>query len=155
MLPVKSILWPNDESKSSLQALNVAVELARQFGAKLYGLQVVPQVPITEAGFSGYPITGIDIPKYELGLKKAAQQSLKETMAQKVPDNVEVETFVEVGKTVDIILNCAKEHRVDLIVMATHGRTGLSHMMVGSVAESVVQRSPIPTLVIPKSDDEE
>ena len=154
MLPVNSILWPNDESKSSLHALDVAVELAREFGAKLYGLQVIPQVPISEAG-SAPLVSVFDIPKYERELKKAAEQSLKDTMVQKIPDNIEFESFVEVGMTVDIILNFVKEQNIDLIVMATHGRTGLSHMMVGSISENVVRRSSIPTLVIPKSSDEE
>ena len=74
MLSVKSILWPSDSSKSSLQSLEAAVELAKQFGAKLYGLQVVPRVPIDDSGFAGPPIAELDIPKYEQSLKYSAEK---------------------------------------------------------------------------------
>jgi nucleotide-binding universal stress UspA family protein len=74
---------------------------------------------------------------------------------EKVPEGVEVETYVELGKTRDVIINFAKEFKVDLIVMSTHGRTGLSHLMIGSVTEDIIRRSTIPTLIIPNTGGEE
>jgi nucleotide-binding universal stress UspA family protein len=151
MLPVKSILWPSDDSTSAKRALEVAIELAKQFGAKLYGLQVVSQVPtFTE---TGPPITGLDIPRYESELKQAAEKALKETFAEKVPADTQTETAIRLGKAAEEIIGFAKEKGIELIVMSTHGRTGLSHLMIGSVAESVIRHSPIPTLIIPSRRD--
>jgi nucleotide-binding universal stress UspA family protein len=147
MLPIKSILWPSDASKSANRALEVAIQLAVQFGAKLYGLQVVTEVPTFAE--TGPPLSGIDIPRYELELKQAARKALEQTIAEKVPKNIAIETSIEIGKPADVILNYAKERRIELIVMSTHGRTGLSHLMIGSVAENIIRRSPIPTLIIP------
>ncbi len=155
MQPVKSILWPSDASKFSVRSLETAVELAKQFGAKLYGLQVVPRVPIDDSGFAGPPIAELDIPKYEQRLRYSAEKALKQTVAEKVPEDVAVETHVEMGKASEVIINFAKELKVDLIVMVTHGRTGLSHLMIGSVTEDVIRRSPIPILVLPNKSGEE
>ena len=147
MLPIKSILWPSDASKSADRALETAVQLAKQFGAKIYGLQVVAEVPTF--GEAGPPITGIDIPAYERELKLAAQEALERKVTEKVPSDIEIQTAIEIGKPADIIINYAKDNKIELIVMSTHGRTGLSHLMIGSVAENVIRRSPIPTLIIP------
>jgi nucleotide-binding universal stress UspA family protein len=84
-----------------------------------------------------------------LELKQAARKALEQTIAEKVPKNIAIETSIEIGKPADVILNYAKERRIELIVMSTHGRTGLSHLMIGSVAENIIRRSPIPTLIIP------
>ncbi len=150
MLHVKSILWPSDESESSVRALEMAVELAKQFGAKIYGLQAVPQVPVYTD--TAVPMTGFDIPQYEGELKKSVHKALKQKIAAKVPDNLEVETFVAIGKPSDVIINFAKERKVDLIVMATHSRSGISHFLIGSVTEDTMRRSTIPILVVPESN---
>jgi len=149
MLHVRSILWPSDDSESSVRALETAVELAKQFGARIYGLQVVPQVPVYSD--TAVPITGFDIPRYEGELKKSTHQALKQKIAAKVPDNVEAETFVEIGKPSEVIINFAKERKVDLIVMATHSRAGISHFLIGSVTEDTMRRSTIPILVVPEA----
>ncbi len=70
-------------------------------------------------------------------------------IADKVPDSVTVEATVEIGKPSDVIINFAKERQVDLIVMATHARSGISHFFIGSVTEDTIRRSTIPILVIP------
>jgi nucleotide-binding universal stress UspA family protein len=148
MFPVKRILWPSDASESANRALDVAIEVAKQFGAKLYGLQVVTEVPtLTD---TGPPMSGINIPRYEEELRQGAQEALEEMIKATVPDDIEVETFIEMGKPVEVIITFAKEKGIDLIVMATHGRSGLSHLFIGSVAENVIRYSPIPTLIIPE-----
>ena len=147
MLHVRSILWPSDDSESSVRALETAVELAKQFGARIYGLHVVPQVPVYND--ATVPMTSFDIPQYEGELKKSSHKALKQKIAAKVPDNVEVESYVEIGKPSDIIINFAKERKVDLIVMAPHSRSGISHFLIGSVTEDTMRRSTIPILVVP------
>jgi nucleotide-binding universal stress UspA family protein len=148
MFPVKKILWPSDASESANRALDVAIEVARQFGAKLYGMQVVTEVPtLTD---TGPPMSGLNIPRYEEELRQGAQEALEEMIKAKVPDDIEVETFIETGKPVEVIITFAQEKGIDLIVMATHGRSGFSHLFIGSVAENVIRHSPIPTLIIPE-----
>ncbi len=147
MLPLNSILWPSDASEPSIRALQVAVELAKQHEARLFCLQVVPQVPIYSD--AAIPLTTFDIPRYEEELKKAAHKQLQKTMADLVPEGIRAESSVVIGKPSDSIITFAKERKVDLIVMATHARTGLSHFLIGSVTEDTIRRSTIPVMVIP------
>jgi len=149
MLPLHSILWPSDASEPSIRALQIAVELAKQNDARLFGLQVVPQVPVYAD--AAVPLTTFDIPRYEEELKIAAQKQLQKTMADLVPEGIRMDGRVELGKPSDIIITFAIEQKVDLIVMATHARTGLSHFLIGSVTEDTIRRSTIPVLVIPEA----
>jgi universal stress protein A len=150
MLQVKSILWPFDDSDSSIRAFKTAVELAKQYGAKLYGLHVAPQVPVyTDASVA---VTSFDIEKYEQQLKHTAEKNLKKIVTDKAAEGVDIETSVEMGKPSDVILNFAKEMKVDLIVMATHARGSISHFFIGSVTEDTIRRSEIPILVVPNPD---
>jgi nucleotide-binding universal stress UspA family protein len=152
MFPVKKILWPSDASESANQALGAAIEVAKQFNAKLYGLQVVTEVPtLTD---TGPPMSGLDIPKYEEELRNGAQEALAELVKGKVPDSIEVVTYIKMGKAAEVIITFAKEKEIDLIIMATHGRSGLSHLLLGSVAENVIRHSPVPTLIIPNKKRE-
>lgn len=152
MFPVKKILWPSDASESANKALETAIEVAKQYNAKLYGLQVVTEVPtLTD---TGPPMSGLDIPKYEEELRNGAQEALAELVKGKVPDSIEVVTYIKMGKAAEVIITFAKEKEIDLIVMATHGRSGLSHLLLGSVAENVIRHSPVPTLIIPDKNRE-
>jgi universal stress protein A len=150
MLQVKSILWPFDDSDASIRALATAVELAKQYDAKLYGLHVVPQVPVyTDAAV---PVTSFDIETYEQQLKHTAEKTLKKVVAERVPEGVDIEPSVLMGKPSDVILDFAKEMKIDLIVMATHARAGISHLLIGSVTEDTIRRSGIPILIVPGHD---
>jgi nucleotide-binding universal stress UspA family protein len=151
MLPVKAILWPADGSETSLRACDVAIEMAEYFKAKLYALQVVSRVPtISEAGISSLSETpGFDVLRYEQKLLKAAQEALHATVARKVPKTVTVEVHVEYGLPAEVIVEFARQKMVDMIVMATHGRSGLEHFMTGSVTEKTVRKSTVPVLTVP------
>lgn len=146
----KTILWPTDASESALKALAKAVLLAQQFGAKIHALQVVERVPtMAEIGLAGSTVPPFDLPVYEQQLVDAARKALVKTVADNVPEEVATDIHVATGTPKTVILDFARDHGVDLIVMATHGRRGLSHLMLGSVAESVVRQAPMPTLVVP------
>ena len=150
MLPISAIIWPTDGSKPALRALDVAIELAETFKAKLYALQVVNQVPtISETGFTAASEIGFDVPRYEQRLLNTAKDTLNNTVVEKVPKTVEVETHVELGVPADVIIDFAEQKNVSLIVMATHGRTGISHLVLGSVTEKTVRKSSVPVLTIP------
>lgn len=152
---ISSILWPTDGSEASYKALDAAIELSRKFKARLYALQVVHQVPIvTGAGFSPVAIQGFDVPLYEEELMKTAEQELNQMVSDKVPSEIEVTSRVKLGIPAETIIDFAKDNNISIIVMGTHGRTGISHFMLGSVAEKTIRQSTIPTLIIPLSDEE-
>ncbi len=75
-------------------------------------------------------------------------------VAQKIPQEIKVNSEVRIGITADVINEFAQEKNIDLIVMATHGRTGFSRFMIGSVAEKIIRQSTIPTLIIPIGGDD-
>lgn len=152
MQPIRKILWPTDASEPSVRALDKAIELARHFEAEIYGLQVVSQVPtFADTGIVDAPVVGFDIALYEEELRKAAMTTLEETIKDRVPEGIRSEAHVEVGNPPDVIVEQAEKYGVDLIVMATHGRSGLSHVLLGSVAEATVRSSPVPVLVVPET----
>lgn len=153
MLSVSSILWPSDGSEASFKALEAAVAIANKFGARIYALQVVHQVPtMTTTGFAPAVIQGFDVPMYEQELVRNAEKGLQEAVAEKVGEKIEVDAQVRIGVPEDIIHEFVQEKDIGMIVMATHGRTGLNHLMLGSVAEKTIRQSPIPTLIIPNTE---
>lgn len=152
MLPITSILWPTDGSEPALKALDAAIELAAHFQAKLFALQVIHQVPtITGSGFAPVAMKGFDVPLYEQELLQTAEKELRNAVAAKVPGGIEAECRVRMGLPADVITDFATENDIGMIVMATHGRTGLTHFMLGSVAEKTVRLSTVPTLIIPEA----
>jgi universal stress protein A len=151
MFPVSSILWPTDGSESSFRALKVAVEIAQMFGAILYALRVVQPVPphIVGSGVAPMAIKEFDVPSYQQELLKSAENDLSQVVVEKIPQEIDVVSEVRIGGPADIIIDFAQEKDIGLIVMATQGRTGFSHFMIGSVAEKTIRQSTTPTLIIP------
>jgi nucleotide-binding universal stress UspA family protein len=141
---IQHILAPTDFSELSKQGLTSALELAEAFGAKLLLLHVVEPQP--------YPVEGI-VPSY-LGatllddLERQASNDLAQMLYEAQGSNVEVARRVVVGIPYRKIVEVAEEEKSDLIVMTTHGRTGLSHLVMGSVAEKIVRTAPCPVLTI-------
>jgi universal stress protein A len=141
---IRHILAPTDFSEISKQGLKSALELAQSFGAKLLLLHVVEPPP--------YPVEGI-VPS-QLGatllddLERQASNELARMLPETQGSNVEVARRVVVGIPYRKIVEVAETEKADLIVMTTHGRTGLSHLVMGSVAEKIVRTSPCPVLTI-------
>jgi nucleotide-binding universal stress UspA family protein len=80
-------------------------------------------------------------------------ENFQSCLVSDIKHAVETQTLVEVGQAAERLIAAAKEKNADLIVMATHGRTGLSHALMGSVAEKVVRQAPCPVLTVrPKGD---
>jgi nucleotide-binding universal stress UspA family protein len=153
MFPVKSILWPSDGSENAFRALEAAEEIALKFGADIYALQVVHQVPtVVGAGFSPVAVKSFDVPLYEQELLASAEDDLKQKLLAKLPQEIKTFIHVKVGIPADEIVLFAQENSIDLIVMATHGRTGISRFMLGSVAEKTIRQSTVPTLIIPMKE---
>ncbi len=137
------ILWPTDFSPTAKAALPYAADLAADYGAQLVLLHVVPVTSMYVPEVSG--AVWMDIQKRA---RVAAAQDLRR-LAEKVKgQGIRTHTVVAQGVPFDQILRVAKKLRCDLIVLATHGRTGLKHVLMGSVAENVVRRAPCPVLTV-------
>ena len=141
------ILCPIDFERDSMDALELASRLAKQNSATVYLLTVIGIPPAAATGLPPVPI----FPDAEF---EAESLRRLEAIAQKKLAGISHEVFVASGNAAHEILNLAGEQRVDLIVMGTHGRRGLQHFFLGSVAEHVVRESPIPVLTVhPKRAD--
>ncbi|MGO9058342.1 MAG: universal stress protein [Candidatus Binataceae bacterium] len=134
----KKILCPVDFDENSIAALDAARDLAVDPDARLYVLHVVRLVL---AGFPkelhSYPLTEHD-----------ARARLQDIARDHLEAKVRYEVLLRTGDPASVILRAVEELGVDSVVMATHGRTGLGHFVLGSVAETVVRESPRPVLTI-------
>lgn len=141
-MPYTKILIAVDGSEYSVIAAKRGFELAHQLGAKTYMVFVVDK---TKA--MGNPDAGIMPQQALIVLKKEAEQTLDE-LARMYNGN-ELEKFMPEGNPREDIIRMAETLEVDLIVMGTHGHTGLRRILIGSVAENVVRHSGIPVMVVP------
>ena len=130
--------------RHSLAALDVALKVVHQNDAKLYLLNVAP-VPAGAAGFQPLPL---DLCPF---LETERQQQLVKLGRERIPAIVRYETLVISGDPAEQVLNTARGLDVDLIVMGTHVRRGLGHLVLGSVAERVVRESATPVLTVHSS----
>ncbi|HHS14170.1 MAG TPA: universal stress protein [bacterium] len=151
MISFKKILCPTDFSEFSYEALQRAIDMASQFKAELIVLHVVNPVPVA-AGMTGYP--GFNIPEYQKELAKHARENLDKLIKKRVPEKIRVKAEVALGNEADEIVRIAEEEDIDLIVIATHGRTGIQRLFFGSVTEKVLRHTQHPVLVIPVSESE-
>ncbi|MFE3871131.1 universal stress protein [Flavobacterium sp. ZS1P70] len=136
----KLIIAVDNDPTSEKIALN-GFQLGSQLNAEIALLSVVDlTMLITEGAVTPKEFADITINDY-----RKNQQMLIETLFK----DYKVSTFVEEGIPYEVILNVAKEWRADIIVMGTHGRTGISHLIMGSVAEKIVRHSEIPVFIIP------
>jgi len=139
----KTILVATDFSRASEHALEYAQALARSFGGTLHLLHVVPDPVLASAWSDAY---AYDLTALGERLRVEAVQQLV-ARAQSIRD-VSVTTEAIIGVPATLISLTAAERGVDLIVMGTHGRSGFSHLFLGSVAERVVRTAPCPVLTM-------
>ena len=145
MIPIHRILVPTDFSEPATAALKWATALAREFGSRLYLLHVVPEPYAYPWGteLSTLPLNDILAQSEE-----AARQRLTELAAETKLPAGQVTTRAVVGTPVDQVLALVKDEQIDLVVLGTHGRGLVGHLLLGSVAERVVRRSPVPVLTV-------
>jgi nucleotide-binding universal stress UspA family protein len=140
--PFRRILVPHDFSVHARAALRTATELAATHGGRLLVLHAItPMTPIVE---SPTTISAPLLPPAELvaDAKRHLEREVQRIVGRRVP----VQTKIEIGDAYHRIMDAAR--RADVIVMSTAGRTGLAHLLIGSVAEKVVRHSPIPVLTL-------
>ena len=141
---LQTILVPLDFSKFSDKALDYALAFGGQFHATLVLLHVVEPVVYPE-NYVTVPAVNDDI---HTSLLKAAETRLAQTSQRLQAEKVKVKTVTRLGRPFTEITDAAAEYRADLIVLATHGYTGLKHVLLGSTAERVVRHAPCPVLTV-------
>jgi universal stress protein A len=147
-LTLNKILVPVDFSEFSLKAAHYAVCFAEQFGATINLFYALEQ-PSYISGTDGIVIT---LPEGEL--VRHAQEKLRAIASNELKMTGSVKLEVRVGRPYEEIVKYAKEMQIDLIIIATHGYTGLKHAFLGSTTERVVQHAPCPVLVVREKEHE-
>ena len=149
-MEIKTILFPTDFSQGARAAMEYAVSLAQDFKAKLILLYVIQDISIAE----WYIPSSISAADLVEDMQRSAEREMDKwelEIAGKVRD---VEKLIVRGVPFVEIIRTAKERKADMIVIGTHGRTGIDHMLFGSTAEKVVRKSSCPVLTVRMSGKE-
>ena len=145
---VQHVLVPIDFSATADRALAYAIALAQQLQARLTLLHVLDMTPLAMGDMdTGMPVSALD------ALETEAQHLLQASLERVQRAGLQGESLLVQGTPTQTIVDTAGEQGVDLILMGTHGRTGLAHVFLGSVAEHVVRQAPCPVLVMRKTID--
>lgn len=144
MANIKKILFPTDFSDNSNYAFDYALDLAKKFGARLYILHVIHELIDT----TGFYVPNISLDQLQTDLVKGAEEMMDRFIKEKMGDFKEYETMNIIGLPHIEVMNVAKDKGIDMIVMGTHGRTGIDRVLFGSTAEKVVKKAPCPVLTV-------
>lgn len=136
------ILVPTDFSDFADQALEYATQLAKAFQARLTVLHVIQLAPMAMGD-----IGAASVVPYLEAVETEVQKQMQAILNQLQQAGLQGETAISQGVPVQIIVETAKNQGIDLIVMGTHGRTGITHALIGSVADRVMRLAPCPVLV--------
>ena len=147
MFKIHAILCPVDFSDASRKAVQYAREFASNMGAAVYLLNVVEPRPMA------VDITLNYVPLEE-DLEKAAAEDLELILHEFIQVGLKAECMVEFGNPADVILEKTGELDVNLVIMGSHGKKGLSRLIMGSVAETVVRKANCPVLIV-KAEEKE
>lgn len=143
-MPIRRILFPTDFSEYAEHAWSYALTFAQEFGAEVHLLHVVAPPPRLAEAYA----VNFDPEKMVKALTEEANASMDRTVEAAKSWGLIFRREVRVGVDFREIIDYVTKQDIDLIVMATHGRTGLAHALLGSVAEKVVRKSPCPVLTI-------
>ncbi len=168
-LPLKRILCPVDQApvstsappgaqpdcvhghgptEAACRALKAAEELANAFGGELLLVHVVPPTPVPQPPIDGALVPPFDVVAYEEQLREQYRVSLERLRKERLSRDTKARVRVVTGDPATEVVRLAKEEKSDLIVLPTHGRTGLSHVFFGSVAEKTVRHAECPVLTL-------
>ena len=145
MQAIKTILHPTDFSESSKHAMTYAISFAEEFEAKLVLLHVIEEISsaLYFDMLQAPPLTQLMV-----NIEKQARQALDEVLPPELRGKLPAEYILRKGVPFVEILRCAGQVKADMIVLGTHGRTGLKHALFGSVAEKVVRKAVCPVLSV-------
>jgi nucleotide-binding universal stress UspA family protein len=139
---ITKMLVPLDGSEAAASVLPFAADLAKSFGAKICLFQAVPE-----------PVTAY--PDVQEEVEASARQFLASAAERLSEQGVQADSVASFGNTVDGIVWAAEREKAELIVMSTHGRSGIGRMVLGSVADAVVRRASMPVILVRPKDKEE
>ena len=142
MISIKRILVPTDFSEPGRTALKYAVEFADQFGAAVDLLHVVDSVP------AGALLSYRPLEELKSSMRTQAEDDMEKLHSEWSEHSFPVTKVIADGHPFVEIVRHAKKNDTDLIIMGTHGRGAIAHMMLGSVAEKVIRKAPCPVLTV-------
>jgi nucleotide-binding universal stress UspA family protein len=146
MITIKEILIGTDFGPAADNALRYGEALARQFGARLHVLHATPNVFATS--IDGLGLAAIP-PQVQEDIEVAARRHMRERVSEEDRQELRAKTVVLTHNSpAQAITEYARQHAIDLIVLGTHGRGALAHVLLGNVAERVVRTAPCPVLTV-------
>ena len=146
----KKVLFCTDFSKISDCAFDYAFGIAKRDEGMLYILHVIPVTP--QQYHLERHLTKKQLDDIAVTLEEDRKRMFNEKYLNFIKDKTKVKIVAETGDEDEKILEFVQKEKIDIIVIGTHGRTGIEHVFLGSVAEKVIRRSPIPVFVIPCRD---
>jgi nucleotide-binding universal stress UspA family protein len=147
MIAIRRILCPLDFSRFSRHALEQAAAIARETGAEIVALHARAVAPVTEVVVVGAPIP-LEPARFTATERQAIARELRDFTDDVDAAGVLIATKIVERDAVTAIVETAERWPADLIVMGTHGRSGLERLVVGSVAEKVLRKTPCPVLTV-------
>lgn len=148
MLQFKTIVVPTDFSDQSQVALNFAIALARQFGSTIHCVHVIDQRYLEGGGGDAIYVSAGHVEETLRGIREHALKRLTHMTKKAAAYQLKAESHVREGRPVEQIQTIAGELDADLIVVATHGRSGLDHMLLGSTTEKLLRKASVPVLTV-------
>jgi nucleotide-binding universal stress UspA family protein len=145
MIKIDNVLVATDFGPAADSALVYGREFARMFNARLHVLHVVENPMV----YPGAEAVAVDVARLQAELEAGAQHTLDRIVTSEDREQLRAVTVIRTGKSPAFeIVNHAKVADIDVIIMGTHGRGFLSHLLMGSVAEKVVRMAPCPVLTV-------
>lgn len=151
MINIQRILVPTDFSEPSDEALAYAKGLAQAFGASLRVLHVLEDLAAHAWTTEVYVAA---LPGVHEEMERQARERLDQQLSAEERTRYRAEVVLRMGSPFVEIIRYAREEKVDLIVLGTHGRGAIAHMLLGSVAERVVRKAPCPVLTVRRATHE-
>jgi len=143
----KKVLFCTDFSENADYAFDFAYGIAKRDEGLLYILHIIPYN--SHQAFAESFINTEDLKKIQKAVEEDIANNYNERYEKKIKNGIPYEFVTKSGREDEEILTFAKQEHVDIIVMGTHGRTGIEHVFFGSVAEKVLRHSPFPVFIIP------
>jgi nucleotide-binding universal stress UspA family protein len=143
-MEIKKILFPIDLTENSSKILPYVLSISEKYNSAIYLLHVVHD--LLRWGHSYVPHTSMQ--KFQQEATEGAEKAMQRICDDQLQSCPNFQRRIVSGDPVSEILNAIESENIDLVIMGTHGRKGLEHVLFGSVAENVVKRSPVPVLTI-------
>jgi len=146
----KKILCPVDFSAHAHDALKISVELALSCDSELSVINVAEPVPVSIGGVGMASVNPqiFNVAEYQKNMEDAAFEQLQKLCQEMIPDSVNSNIHILVGHAGENVVEFAGQQSVELIVLSTHGRTGLKRLLLGSTAEYIIRHASMPVLSV-------